>query len=272
MWTNFRLRFALFVTLMGLFAWSCSTVPITGRQQLSLVPDDQIIAMAAAQYDTVLMMSKLSTNKEQTAMIKRCGVRIQKAVESYFHSQNQMGQLAGYEWEFNLIESDEANAWCMPGGKVAFYTGLLPVCKDEAGVAVVMGHEIAHAIAKHGNERMSQGLLAQYGSVALDAAMANNSEGTRQLAMTAFGVGAQFGALLPFSRKQETEADHLGLIFMAMAGYDPRTAVPFWERMAASSKGGKPPEFMSTHPSDESRIAELKRLMPEAEKYYKPAN
>ena len=265
-------RFALFAVVMAGFAWSCSTVPITGRHQLSLVPEDQIIAMAASQYDTVLMTNKLSTNKEQTAMVKRCGARIQKAVESYFQSQNQSKQLAGYKWEFNLIESDQVNAWCMPGGKVAFYTGIMPVCKDETGIAVVMGHEVAHAVARHGNERMSQGLLAQFGSVALDAAMQKNSAQTKQIAAMAFGIGAQYGALLPFSRKQESEADHLGLIFMAMAGYDPHAAVPFWERMAASSKGGKPPEILSTHPSDESRIAELRRLMPEAEKYYKPMN
>ena len=160
----------------------------------------------------------------------------------------------------------------MPGGKVVFYTGILPICKDETGVAVVMGHEVAHAVARHGNERMSQGLLAQFGSVALDAALAHNSQMTKQIAATAFGLGAQFGALLPFSRKQESEADHLGIIFMAMAGYDPRAAVPFWERMASGSKGGKPPEIMSTHPSDETRIANLNKLMPEAMKYYKPAS
>jgi len=259
------------LVLTGVMVWACSSVPITGRKQLNLVPDDQINAMAAAQYDTVLMTNKLSKNKEQTAMIKRCGARIQKAVETYFESKNASSQLAGYEWEFNLIESKEVNAWCMPGGKVAFYTGILPVCKDETGVAVVMGHEVAHAIAKHGNERMSQAMLAQYGSVALDAALANNSAGTRQMAAMAFGLGAQFGALLPFSRKQESEADHLGLVFMAMAGYDPQAAVPFWQRMAEGG-GGKPPEFMSTHPSDDTRIANLKKLMPEAMKYYKPAS
>jgi predicted Zn-dependent protease len=265
-----RLRFALFTLLLGLFVWSCSTVPITGRQQLSLVPEGEIITMASAQYDTFLMTNKLSNNKEQTAMIKRCGSRIQKAVESFFKSKGQPEQLAGYDWEFNLIESDDVNAWCMPGGKVVFYEGILPVCKDETGVAVVMGHEVAHAVARHGNERMSQGLLAQFGSAALDAALAKNSQATKQIAATAFGLGAQFGALLPFSRQQESEADHLGLIFMAMAGYDPQAAVPFWERMAAGSKGGKPPEIMSTHPSDETRIANLKKIMPEALKYYKP--
>jgi predicted Zn-dependent protease len=243
--------FQLSVTagLTAVVLWSCSSVPITGRKQLSLVPDDQIMAMAATQYDTVLMTNQLSTNKEQTAMVKRCGARIQKAVEEYFQSKDQMAQLAGYEWEFNLIESDEVNAWCMPGGKVAFYTGILPICQDEAGIAVVMGHEVAHAVAKHGNERMSQAMLAQYGSVALDAALAKNSEGTKQMAATAFGIGATYGALMPFGRKQESEADHLGLIFMAMAGYDPSAAVPFWER-----------------------IANLRTLMPEAQKYYKPVN
>jgi len=268
---NTRFRFVLFAGLLGLLAWSCSTVPITGRQQLSLVPEGQIIAMADAQYDTFLMTNKLSTDKAKTDMIKRCGGRIQKAVEAYFASQNQSSQLNGYKWEFNLIESDEMNAWCMPGGKVVFYTGILPVCKDETGVAVVMGHEVAHAVARHGNERMSQGLLAQFGGATLDAALAKNSEQTKQLAATAFGIGAQFGALLPFSRKQESEADHLGLIFMAMAGYDPQAAIPFWERMATSSSGGKPPEIMSTHPSDETRIANLNKVMPEAMKYYKPA-
>jgi predicted Zn-dependent protease len=246
-------------------------VPISGRQQFNLVPDDQIIAMATAQYDTFLMTNKLSSNKEQTAMVRRCGVRIQKAVEAYLSSQNQMGQIAGYAWEFNLIDSKEMNAWCMPGGKVVFYSGILPICKDETGIAVVMGHEVAHAVAKHGSERMTQGLMAEFGGATLDAALANNSAGTRQLAAMAFGIGAQYGALLPFSRQQESEADHLGLVFMAMAGYDPQAAIPFWERMATSSSGGKPPEIMSTHPSDESRIAELRRLMPEAEKYYKPA-
>ncbi len=271
MFRSARIRFAVFAALLGLFVWSCGSVPITGRRQLSLVPEDQVIAMAAAQYDTVLMTHKVSTDKAQTEMIKRCGARIQKAVESYFQSKNQMSQLAGYEWEFNLIESDEMNAWCMPGGKVAFYTGILPVCKDETGVAVVMGHEIAHAVARHGSERMSQGMLAQYGSAALDVALAKNSAQTKQIAATAFGIGAQYGALLPFSRQQESEADHLGLVFMAMAGYDPKAAVPFWERMAAGSGGGKPPEMMSTHPSDETRIANLNKLMPEALQYYKPA-
>ncbi|NLT52551.1 MAG: M48 family metallopeptidase, partial [Ignavibacteria bacterium] len=173
-----------------------------------------------------------------------------------------------YNWEFNLVESDEANAWCMPGGKVVFYTGILPLTQTETGVAVVMGHEIAHAVAEHGSERMSQQMLTQLGAVALSEALQSNSEQTQQIAMTAFGLGAQFGVILPFSRKHESEADHLGLIFMAMAGYNPREAVPFWKRMAANGGGQVPPEFMSTHPSDATRIADIESLLPEALKYY----
>jgi len=257
---------------VGLLAWGCSTVPITGRNQLSLVSESEMQTMSYQQYDQFLKENKLSTNASQTAMIKRVGARIQGAVEEYMAANNLSAALEGYKWEFNLIESEEMNAWCMPGGKVVFYTGILPVCKDEAGVAVVMGHEVAHAVAKHGSERMSQGMIAQGLGSVLSAALSSKPAQTQELWMTAFGVGAQYGALLPFGRQQESEADHLGLIFMAMAGYDPHAAVPFWERMAAGKgEGGAPPEMMSTHPSDETRIANLNKLMPEAMKYYKPA-
>lgn len=257
----------------GMIFGACSTVPVTGRQQLNLIPDSEILSMSYTQYDQFLTENKKSTDAEKTAMIQRVGKRIQGAVEQYMRDTNNSKQLDGYEWEFNLVESEEVNAWCMPGGKVVFYTGILPVCKDEAGIAVVMGHEVAHAVAKHGSERMSQGLLAQMGGVALSEALKSKPEQTQALAMTAFGAGAQYGALLPFGRKQESEADHLGLIFMAMAGYDPKVAVPFWERMAAGKDAGAaPPEFMSTHPSDATRIANLQKLLPEAQKYYKPAN
>ncbi len=249
---------------------SCATVPLTGRRQLNLIPDSQMNALSFQQYDQVLAQSTLSTNAEQTAAVKRVGRRIQHAVEEYFRSQGQSDKLAGYQWEFNLIESDQVNAWCMPGGKVAFYTGILPICRDEAGIAVVMGHEVSHAIARHGSERMSQGLLMQMGGMALSSALKNKPQKTQALYMTAFAVGAQYGAMLPFSRAQESEADHLGLIFMAMAGYDPHEAPKFWERMTAQG-GAKPPEFLSTHPSDERRIRDLKALIPEAMKYYRPA-
>jgi predicted Zn-dependent protease len=248
---------------------SCSTVPVTGRRQLNLVPQSQMLSMSFQEYGTFLQQNKVSTNQEQTALVKRVGGRIQGAVERYFAEKGISDQLSGYKWEFNLVESNEVNAWCMPGGKVVVYTGILPVTNDEDGLAVVLGHEIAHAVAQHGNERMSQGLLAQLGGMALNEALANKPEQTRQLWMTAFGAGVQVGALLPFSRTQESEADHLGLIFMAMAGYDPQTAVPFWQRMAQLSAGKAPPEFLSTHPSDQSRIEKIKAELPEALQYYK---
>jgi predicted Zn-dependent protease len=179
-------------------------------------------------------------------------------------------RLEGYAWEFNLVEDEAVNAWCMPGGKVVVFTGILPVTRDATGLAVVMGHEIAHAVANHGNERMSQGLMVQMGGTALSKALEDKPEETRNLFLTSFGLGTQVGVLLPYSRLHENESDHLGLIFMAMAGYDPRSAVDFWERMATQKSGGAPPEFLSTHPSDKTRIENIKSLLPEALRYYKP--
>ena len=246
-----------------LFVAACATVPITGRKQLSIIPDSQMNAMSFQQYDQVIAESQLSSNRDDVEMIQRVGRRIQGAVEEYFRREGMSSHLEGYEWEFNLIESDQVNAWCMPGGKVAFYTGILPICQDEAGVAVVMGHEVAHAIAEHGGERMSQGLMLQMGGMALSEAIESKPEETQALYMTAFAVGAQYGAMLPYSRKHESEADHMGLIFMAMAGYDPRTAPAFWERMSAGG-GQAPPEFMSTHPSVATGIRRLNEHMGEA--------
>lgn len=252
------------------FLLSCSTVPLTGRKQLNMIPRGEMHAMSFQQYDEFLTQHPLSRNREQTEMVKRCGRRIQGAVEDYFREQGQASQLEGYEWEFNLVESAEVNAWCMPGGKVVFYTGILPITKNETGLAVVMGHEIAHAVANHGGERMTQGLLAQMGGLALSKALEEQPEQTRNLWLGAFGLGAQVGVLLPFSRTHENEADHMGLIFMAMAGYDPRQAPAFWERMAAQKGGSAPPEFLSTHPSDKTRITNLKKLVPKAMQYYEP--
>lgn len=259
----------IFSLALLVFVVACATVPITGRKQLSIIPDSQMNAMSFQQYEQVLAESSLSQNSQEEAMIKRVGHNIQLAVEQYFEEQGMSHHLDGYEWEFNLIESDQVNAWCMPGGKVAFYTGILPVCQDEAGVAVVMGHEVAHAIAEHGGERMSQSLMVQMGGMALSEAVQNKPEETQALYMTAFAVGAQYGAMLPFSRQHESEADHMGLIFMAMAGYDPQTAPAFWQRMSDLGGGSAPPEFMSTHPSDATRIRELNEHMPEALSYYK---
>ncbi|WP_199911679.1 M48 family metallopeptidase [Dongshaea marina] len=227
-------------------AWlllGCSTVPITGRQQMTLLPESTMLATSFQQYDQFLQENPVSHNRSQAQRVKRVGTRIQHAVERYFAQRGMSQRLANYAWEFNLVQSKEINAWCMPGGKVVVYSGILPVTKDETGLAVVMGHEVAHAIARHGNERMSQALLAQQGSIALASAMQNYPQDTQQLWMSVYGMGAQFGLLLPYSRLQEHEADRLGLIFMAMAGYDPRQAPAFWERMAAQKKGTQPPSF-----------------------------
>jgi len=264
-----RKRLVLTVPIILILAIACSTVPITGRKQLSIIPESQINAMSFSQYDQFIAEHKLSDNQEQTAMVKRIGLNIQRAVEQYFAEKGQSAALRNYAWEFNLVEDSLINAWCMPGGKVVVYTGILPVTQTEAGLAVVMGHEIAHAIAEHGNERMSQGLITQFGGMALSKALEDKPEQTQNLFMTAFGVGAQVGVLLPYSRLHESEADHLGLIFMAMAGYDPNSAVAFWQRMADMKGGAAPPEFLSTHPSDETRIKKLKELLPEAMTYYK---
>ena len=257
------------IIILALTVYYCSTVPITGRSQLSLVSASEMNAMSFQQYDQFLKESKLSTNKSDVDMVKRVGVNIQKAVETYFAQNNLSEELKGYSWEFNVVESEEVNAWCMPGGKVVVYTGILPITKDETGLAVVMGHEIAHAVAQHGAERMSQGLLQQLGGVALSVALANEPAETQSLFYTAYGVGTTVGVMLPFSRTHESEADRLGLVFMAMAGYDPTAAIDFWTRMSQKSGGGAPPEFLSTHPSDATRIADIKKHLPEAMTYYK---
>lgn len=249
----------------------CSSVPLTGRKQLSLMPSNQVQSMSYSQYDEVLRTSKVITGTEQSDMVKRVGNRIKDAVEQYMSEHHRSKALEGYEWEFNLIESDAVNAWCMPGGKVAFYTGIMPVCQDEAGVAVVMGHEIAHAVARHGSERMSQGMVTQLGGVALAVALQEKPAETQQLFMAAYGVGSQVGVLLPFSRLHESEADRLGLTFMAMAGYDPGEAPDFWSRMSSLSGGAQPAEFMSTHPSHSTRIENLNDWMPEAMVHYNKA-
>jgi predicted Zn-dependent protease len=263
------LKNTLILMIVGCLFYTCSNVPVTGRQQLNLVSNAEIIPMVNQQYDSIVRNSKLSSDRTQTAMVKDVGARIEKAVERYMAQNNLSSQLEGFQWEFNLIDDPKTvNAWCMPGGKVAFYTGIMPICKNEAGVAVVMGHEVAHAIANHGRERMSQGLIANMGLSTLSAALGQNPSMTKQIALQAVGVGTQIG-MLKFSRQHESEADRIGLIFMAMAGYDPNEAVSFWERMESMSGGGAPPEWLSTHPSHSTRIEDLKKEMPEAMKYYK---
>lgn len=256
---------ALLATVLLLQA--CSLVPITGRRQLSLVSDADMLSASYVQYGQFLRENKLSANTAQTNTVQQVGRRIQNAVTTYFARNNLSQNLNGFAWEFNLIENKEVNAWCMPGGKVAVYTGILPVAQNETGLAVVIGHEIAHAVAKHSNERMSQALVTQMGGQVLAEALRQKPQQTQQIWMSLFGVGVQLGAVLPYNRLQESEADHLGLIFMAMAGYDPNSAIGFWQRM--SQKGAKPPEFLSTHPSDENRMRKIKAEIPEAMKYYR---
>ena len=261
--------FLSFVTalLTFLFIQSCSTVPLTNRSQLNMIPSSEMLSMSFQQYDQFLKENKLSTNQAEVNLVKNTGVKIEHAVERYMETNNLSDRLKGYEWEFNLVESEQVNAWCMPGGKVVVYTGILPVTQDEAGLAVVMGHEIAHAIAEHGNERMSQELLRQFGAVGLMVAMKDEPVQTQALWLGVYGVGTELAVMLPYSRTHESEADHLGLIFMAMAGYNPNAAVAFWQRMAEKG-GGSPPEFLSTHPSYDTRIENLKNWIPEAMKYY----
>ncbi len=249
-------------------AAACSTVPITGRRQLSLVSDAEMNTMAATEYQKVLRSSKVISSGAQAAMVKRVGQRIQQAVETYFRQQGQQSQLEGYAWEFNLLDEKQENAWCMPGGKVAVYTGILPITQDETGLAVVMGHEIAHAVAKHSSERMSQQMATQGLGTVVSTAVGQSPTLTQNVFLQAVGLGSQLG-LLKYGRSQESEADHLGLIFMAMAGYNPDAAVAFWQRMDSREGNASPPEFLSTHPSSGTRIENIQRELPEARKYYK---
>ncbi len=262
--TNLK-RFTALFTIV-LFILSCTKVPISGRRQLHLLPESQMTAMALTEYKTFLSSNKISSDITNTAMVKRVGDRIAKAVTSYLNSHNYSKRVEGYTWEFNLVDDKTINAWCMPGGKVVVYTGLLPITQNETSLAVVMGHEIAHAIAQHGNERMSQGLALYLGGVAVEVAASTKSDTAQMLFNTAYGVSSQLGQL-GFSRKHEIEADKLGLVFMSLAGYDPREAVAFWTRMAAGGKTNIP-FFLSTHPTDEKRIREIQTYMPEAMKFY----
>jgi predicted Zn-dependent protease len=253
---------------------ACQRNAITGRNQLSLVPESEVQAMALTEYSNFLSANKIiQANANNNAiMVQRVGKNLINAITAYYQRNNLSQELSNYKWEINLVEDKNINAWCMPGGKIVVYTGLLPVTQNETALAIVMGHEIAHALAKHGSERMSQGLVQQLGGIALSVAVQNKPRETQGLFMTAYGLGSNLGYLLPFSRNNESEADKFGLMFAALANYDPREAIPFWQRMAQQG-GAKPPEFLSTHPSDERRIADLQAIMPEVMKnYYKPVH
>ena len=265
-----RAPLAAFLVWSMIWFTACSTVPLTGRNQLILIPDDQVMSLSYDQYNKFISEHNVVQGTPEAQLVARVGQRIQKAVETYLRQNGQESLLSGYKWEFNLVKDKQVNAFCMPGGKVVVYTGILPITKDESGLATVMGHEIGHAIARHGNERMSQGLVAQLGGVALSAALSSRPQQTQELFMAAYGMGAQVGVLLPYGRLQESEADRLGLIFMAMAGYDPHVAVNFWQRMESQKNQASPPEFLSTHPSHATRIADIKNYLPTAMGFYRP--
>ena len=251
-------RTVALLSLIPLVLGACATVPVTGRRSFNIVSEDQELALGSSAYREVVTASKASTDTAAAAMVRRVGERIARVSDR-----------PDYPWEYVLIDDPKnQNAFCLPGGKVAVYTGILPITKTETGLAVVLGHEIAHAIAKHGAERMSQGLLIQLGGQTLEMALNKKPAETRQLALQAFGLGTTVGAVLPFGRSQESEADRMGLLYMAKAGYDPHEALAFWERMASAATGKSPPQFLSTHPSHETRIRDLKKWLPDAEKIY----
>lgn len=261
----------LIVFIFLAFILSCVQVPITGRKQVNLLSESDLMKMSLTEYKKFIDSHPIVPDTDpNTQLVKKVGKNIQAAVERFMNSNKKYKQrIAGYNWQFNLTQEDKTvNAWCMPGGKVMVYTGLLPVTQTETALAVVMGHEIAHAIARHGNERMSQQLALQTGGQVLSTVVGTQSATTQTIFNESYGIAAGLGALA-YSRKHETEADKLGLVFMAMAGYNPAEAVEFWGRMAKASKGGGP-AILSTHPSDEARIAEIRKFLPKAMKYYKP--
>ncbi|RTE53416.1 M48 family peptidase [Arenibacter aquaticus] len=248
----------ILLVFMGVIA--CKTNPFTGQKVLNFYPNSQIFPTAFAQYDQFLEENKVITGTEDARMITKTGQRIAAAAERWLTANGYPGYLQDYKWEYNLVNDETVNAWCMPGGKIVFYTGILPICQGETGVAVVMGHEVAHALADHGAQRMSAGTLQQLGAVAGNVAI--QDEQKRNIFNQAYGIGSQVGVMLPFSRSHETEADRIGLQIMAIAGYNPDEAAELWKRMKANSGGAAPPEFLSTHPSNDTRIANLSQWAP----------
>ncbi len=262
-------RKAVLLLVMVSLLVGCATVPLTGRNQLSLVSQSEMAALGAQGYEQLLAESQISQDVQATQMVADVGQRIAAAAEQFMRDQNLEEDLQFYQWEFNLFQADTViNAFCMPGGKIGVYSGLIPVAQDESGLAVVIGHEVAHALANHGGERMSQLLLAQLGGIALSKAVKEQPEKTQELVLLAYGVGANIGVILPYSRRHESEADRIGLILMARAGYDPREAIPFWERMNQQG-GARPPEFLSTHPAPERRMQDIRAQLPEALEHYR---
>lgn len=251
----------IFVTIFAVTLFlACTTNPFTGKQTMALVPNSQLFPTAFAQYDQFLGENKVVKGTTESDMITRVGQRIAVAAERWLNANNHQGYLKDYKWEYNLVDDETVNAWCMPGGKIVFYTGILPVAENETAIAAIMGHEVAHALANHGQQRMSAGMLQQLGAVAGNIAIKNEKD--RAMFNQYYGVGTTVGAMLPFSRSHETESDKIGIVLMAMAGYNPDEAAELWKRMAAKSGGQAPPEFLSTHPSNQTRIANLQALAP----------
>ena len=255
-----HLKFSLLFVLII----SCAKNPFTGKSTMAFVPNSQIFPSAFQQYNQFLSENKVITGTTDAKRIENIGFKIKTAAERYLTANGKPDYLKDYQWEYKLVESKELNAWCMPGGKIVFYTGILPVCKDDAGIAAVMGHEVAHALLNHGQQRMSAGMLQQVGAVGVGVAVGNESQATQEIAMTAYGATTQLGGMLPFNRSHESEADKIGLILMAIAGYNPEASVPFWKRMGEASGGQEPAEFMSTHPSHNTRVSNLTKWIPEA--------
>jgi predicted Zn-dependent protease len=255
--------FAILTVILYLSA--CATNPFTGKSTMAFVSNSQLFPTSFAQYQEFLNENTVITGTAEAAMVERVGKKLADAAQKWLESEGKEHYLDDYKWEYKLVKDDQINAWCMPGGKIVVYTGILPVTKTEEGLAVVLGHEISHALLDHGQQQMSADLLQQIGAlgVAVGTSIAGLSAETQSGLMNAYGIGTTLGAALPFSRRHESEADHYGLILMAIAGYNPDEAVPFWQRMAALGGGGTP-EFLSTHPSDATRIRQLQGWMPEA--------
>lgn len=273
MFPKYLKSFSVFLLISITFTFSCYKVPVSGRSQFNLMPERVLTGLASSSYRDIVRQGPVVTEQggnQLATAVYRVGQKMIPAVDQYLRKNGHAKRLKDIKWEINVINRDIVNAWCMPGGKIAFYTGILPICRDEAGIAAVMGHEMAHAIARHGNERMSQQLAIVTGLTSINAAMTQRPDETNRLLLAAAGMGAEVGISLPFSRRHETEADQMGLIFMALAGYDPNQAIDFWNRMSQGG-GARPPEFLSTHPAPSTRVQNLRKFMPRAMKYYRPA-
>tara|TARA_R110002050_G_scaffold37652_5_gene93255 strand:+ start:50 stop:865 length:816 start_codon:yes stop_codon:yes gene_type:complete len=257
-----KLKYGIITMIMILVLLSCATNPFTGKQTMALVPNSQLFPTAFQQYDQFLSENKIIEGTADAAMVKRVGQKIAVASERWLNANGYVGYLKDYKWEYHLVEDKAVNAWAMPGGKIVVYTGILPIAKGETGLAAILGHEVAHALANHGQQRMSAGMLQQIGAVGLNVALQDNKN--QALFNDAYGIGSQVGVILPFSRSHESEADSIGLTIMAIAGYNPEEAVALWKRMSAQSNGQAPPQLLSTHPSNDSRIANLEALVPKA--------